>query len=211
MFSVFRRYGVIPFVKVETEEDAVSAAKALSDAGMPIMELVFRSFAHSKAIRRIRKEMPDFVIGVGNILNKDQLIRSADCGARFAFSPGADPETTQTAMKCKIIYSPGICTPSELQRALLNGAGDVQFFPAEASGGVPMLQSIIDPFLHLGVQVYAKGGITPDSMKDYLAFAPVAAVSAPWIVTPERVGNKDWRAITNSAMETMELVKQIRS
>lgn len=55
--------------------------------GLPIMELVFRSFAHSRAIRRIAKEMPDFIIGAGNILNKDQLVRAIDSSARFAFSP----------------------------------------------------------------------------------------------------------------------------
>ena len=75
MFSNLRDFGVVPFVKAETEEDALLTAQALVAGGLPIMELVFRSFAHSRAIRRIAKEMPDFIIGAGNILNKDQLVR----------------------------------------------------------------------------------------------------------------------------------------
>lgn len=48
MFSNLRDFGVVPFVKAETEEDALLTAQALVAGGLPIMELVFSSFAHSR-------------------------------------------------------------------------------------------------------------------------------------------------------------------
>ena len=86
MFSSIKKYGIVPLVKVETEEDAIAVAQALAQGGLPIMEIAFRSFAHCKAMRRISKEMPDFIVGAGNILNKDQLDRAVDASAKFAFS-----------------------------------------------------------------------------------------------------------------------------
>ena len=39
MFSNLRDSGVVPFVKAETEEDALLTAQALVAGGLPIMEL----------------------------------------------------------------------------------------------------------------------------------------------------------------------------
>ena len=185
MFSNLRDFGVVPFVKAETEEDALLTAQALVAGGLPIMELVFRSFAHSRAIRRIAKEMPDFIIGAGNILNKDQLVRAIDSSARFAFSPGTEPE-------------------------MISGITEFQFFPAEQSGGAEVLKAICEPFHHLGIEFFAKGGITLENMKSYLVRKEVVAVSAPWIASPELVAAKDWAQITKNAAEAVETVLAIR-
>ena len=40
MFSNLRDFGVVPFVKAETEEDALLTAQALVAGGLPIMELI---------------------------------------------------------------------------------------------------------------------------------------------------------------------------
>ena len=141
---------------------------ALVAGGLPIMELVFRSFAHSRAIRRIAKEMPDFIIGAGNILNKDQLVRAIDSSARFAFSPGTEPEMIKEASKRRIVFAPGVCTASNIQTAMLSGITEFQFFPAEQSGGAEVLKAICEPFHHLGIEFFAKGGITLENMKSYL-------------------------------------------
>ena len=174
------------------------------------MELVFRSFAHSRAIRRIAKEMPDFIIGAGNILNKDQLVRAIDSSARFAFSPGTEPEMIKEASKRRIVFAPGVCTASNIQTAMLSGITEFQFFPAEQSGGAEVLKAICEPFHHLGIEFFAKGGITLENMKSYLVRKEVVAVSAPWIASPELVAAKDWAQITKNAAEAVEAVLAIR-
>ncbi len=210
MFSNLRDFGVVPFVKAETEEDALLTAQALVAGGLPIMELVFRSFAHSRAIRRIAKEMPDFIIGAGNILNKDQLVRAIDSSARFAFSPGTEPEMIKEASKRRIVFAPGVCTASNIQMAMLSGITEFQFFPAEQSGGAEVLKAICEPFQHLGIEFFVKGGITLENMKSYLVRREVVAVSAPWIASPELIAAKDWERITRNAEEAASAVLAIR-
>ncbi len=211
MFSNLREFGVVPFVKAETEEEALLTARALQSGGLPVMELVFRTFAHSRAIRRIAREMPDFVIGVGNILNKDQLVRAVDSSARFAFSPGTEMEMVREACSLRIVFAPGVCTASNIQMAMLSGVTEFQFFPAEQSGGVEALAAIAEPFLHLGIEFFVKGGITPENMRGYLKHREVVAVSAPWIAPQELIEAKDWKRITENAAQAVEAVRSIRA
>jgi len=209
MFRDLRKFGVVPLVKVESEEDALSVAKALVAGGLPVMEICFRSFVHSKAIRAIAKELPDFLIGVGNILSKDQLLRAIDSHAKFAFSPGVEPATIAEANKRNIVYAPGVCCPTDILTALSSGSADLQFFPAEQSGGVEMLKAIMEPVQHLGVEFFAKGGITLEKAPVYLKIPHVAAVSAPWIASPEIVAAKDWQKVTENAKAAINMVKQL--
>ena len=210
MFRDLRKFGVIPLVKVDSEEDALAVAKALSAGGLPAMEITFRSFAHSKAIRAIAKELPDFLIGVGNILNKDQLLRAIESHAKFAFSPGVCHDTAAEANKKNIVYAPGVCSPTDILSALAAGSADFQFFPAEQAGGVTMLKAIMEPVQHLGVEFFAKGGLTPDKVEEYLKIPQVAAVSAPWVATPELISAKDWAKITDNAKAAIAIVKRLR-
>ncbi len=210
MFRDLRKFGVIPLVRVESEEDALAVAKALAAGGLPAMEINFRSFAHSKALRAISKEMPEFLAGAGNILSKDQLARAVDAHAKFAFSPGVCPETIAEANKLNIVYAPGVCSPTDILMALASGAADFQFFPAEQAGGVAMLRAIMEPVQHLGVEFFVKGGTTPEKTEDYLKIPQVAAVSAPWIATPELISAKDWAKITDNAKTATGIVKRVR-
>ena len=210
MFSNLRDFGVVPFVRVETEEEALLTAQALQSGGLPIMELVFCTFAHSRAIRRITREMPDFIVGAGNILNTDQLVRAMDSSARFAFSPGTEMEMVRKACSLRIVFAPGVCTASNIQMAMLSGVTEFQFFPAEQSGGVKTLAAIGEPFLHLGIEFFVKGGVTPENMRDYLMRKEVVAVSAPWIAPPELIAARDWKRITKNAVEAVGAVQAIR-
>lgn len=62
---------------------------------------------------------------------------------------------------------------------MLSGITEFQFFPAEQSGGAEVLKAICEPFHHLGIEFFAKGGITLENMKSYLVRKEVVAVSAP--------------------------------
>jgi 2-dehydro-3-deoxyphosphogluconate aldolase / (4S)-4-hydroxy-2-oxoglutarate aldolase len=210
MFRDLRKFGVVPLVKVDGEDDAVSVAGALSAGGLPVMEISFRSFGHSKAICAVAKELPDFIIGVGNILNKDQLLRVLDAHARFAFSPGVSVETITEANKRNIVYAPGVCTPTDILSALSAGSADFQFVPAKQSGGVERLKALLEPVQHLGVEFFIKSGLTPERVKGYLEIPQVAAVSASWVATPELITAKDWAKITENAASSPEFMGKLR-
>ena len=207
MLAILRQFKVIPLLQYKELDinDALKIAETLTDAGLPILEIIFRRFSDSKAIREIATRDPHFMIGAGNILSRDQLLRCLDARAKFALAPGACPETIKEAAHRNIVFAAGACNPTDIQTILLNGMVDFQFFPAEFFGGVETLKAIIEPFEHLSGDIVVRGGITPDKVKDYLRIPQVAAVGVDWIVTPEYIANKNWDAIRDAAKQAIDL------
>lgn len=203
MFASLRPFRIVPLLKVKSIEvdDAVKVAEVLIEAGLPVLEVMFRRFTDSKAIRAIATKYPDFWVGAGAIMNKDQLLRSIEARAKFTFAPGVNVDTIMEANKRRLMFAPGACTPTDIENILLRGSVDFQFFPAEQSGGVGKLEAIIEPFEHLPIDIFVKGGITLQNMNEYLKIPQVAAVSADWIATAENIEAKNWDKIRDLAIE----------
>ena len=51
--------GLVPVIAVNDADDAVPLCKALSDGGLPVAEITFRTAAAEEAIRRVHEAMPD--------------------------------------------------------------------------------------------------------------------------------------------------------
>ena len=97
-------------------------------------------------------------------------------------------------------------TPTEIDRALNLGWKHLKFFPAEPAGGVAMLQALIAPFAHTGVQFIPTGGITSAALADYLALPQVAAVGGSWMAGRKLVVEKAWPKITALTAEAMKII-----
>lgn len=74
---------------------------------------------------------PRLRIGVGNILNADQLEKARQVGAHFASSLGFTPNLIQTAQVYDFHYLPGVSTFSEAMQAVSLGAQYLKPFPAD--------------------------------------------------------------------------------
>ena len=56
--------------------------------------------------------------GVGTVLTVSQLEKVAELGADFAVAPGMNPSVVSHAAEIGIPFAPGICTPSDIERAV---------------------------------------------------------------------------------------------
>lgn len=207
MFKRFRELRAIPQVVIDDPDHGLRLAEALHKGGIDAMEVRYRSHSDSVVIKEIRKAFPDFWVGAGGILNKDLLLRGMDAHACFCLSPGVNAETIREAAKLEYQFAPGVCTPSDVENALLNGAVNLQYFPAKAAGGVETLLALIEPFDHLNVEFLPKGGITLDDASDYLRIEQVAAVSAAWIAPKDLIAGEKWETITDNARQTLSKLK----
>ena len=104
-----------------------------------------------------------------------------DAGAKFAVAPGFNPAVVSEARKFNFAFIPGVCTPSEIEQAMMLGCKTLKFFPAEAAGGVNMLKSLIAPYRHLGIRFMPTGGVKPENVESYLEIPEVAAVGGTWL------------------------------
>ena len=129
--AIFRSAVVIPVLTIERVQDAVPLARALVAGGVRVLEVTLRTPVAVEAARAMIAEVPDAVVGIGTILNGEDLDQARALGAKFGISPGATPELLQAAAASDLPFAPGIATASELMVALAAGFDLVKFFPAE--------------------------------------------------------------------------------
>lgn len=208
MFDNLRQYGVVPVVAVDTPDHGLRLCEALMEAGLPVAEITFRTDAAEATIKAAATRFPDIMLGAGTVLDVDQLKRAADAGARFAVAPGCNPVVVAASREMDFPFSPGVCTPSDVERALSYGVTDLKFFPAEAAGGIKMLKALIGPYGHRGLQFCPTGGINAQNMTEYLAIPQVAFVGGSWVAKKDRIAAGDWDGITATAREAVEIARR---
>lgn len=199
--EVLKSGPVIPVIVISDPDHAVPLARALMAGGIKVLEVTLRSDAALESIRRIKLEFPDALVGAGTVLSKQELHTVAEAGGSFALSPGLTPNLLAAAEQESIPLIPGVATASELMMALEAGLTALKFFPAQAAGGIQILQSLNGPFPQ--VSFCPTGGITSENYREYLALKNVACVGGSWLVPSEKIAQEDWPAITRLAQEAV--------
>lgn len=208
IFDELRAHGVVPVVAVPTVDAGLHLCEALLKGGLPVAEVTFRTAAGADTIAAARERFPELILGAGTVLTPDQVQRSVDAGARFAVAPGCNPTIIAAAQAAGLPFAPGICTPSDIERALELGCRFLKFFPAEASGGVEMLKNLIAPYRHMGVRFCPTGGIKTANLLSYLALPEVSFVGGTWVAAAKQIETGAWDEIAEIAREAVALVAQ---
>lgn len=196
--------GLVPVIKVEDAADAAPLCKALSDGGLPVAEITFRSDAAEEAIRRVHAELPEVILGAGTVLTKEQADRAIAAGAAYIVSPGINAEIVRHCQERGVPIVPGCANPSDIEIALSLGLKTVKFFPAEALGGLKLIKAMAAPYGN--VTFLPTGGINEQNLNEYLAFPKIVACGGSWMVPADAVAAKDWKRIetlTRSAVTAM--------
>lgn len=209
--EVYARIGrarIVPVIAIESPEQALPLADALLEGGLPVAEITFRTEAAAAVIETMVRERPEVLVGAGTVITLDNLRRAAGCGAKFGVAPGLNPEIVGEALKIGLPFSPGIMTPSDIERALSLGVKMLKFFPAGAAGGVNMLKSLAAPYAHAGVKFMPTGGVKPDNLRDYLAQKTVLAVGGTWIATKDDIAAGRWDTIRGNCREAVAIAAE---
>jgi 2-dehydro-3-deoxyphosphogluconate aldolase/(4S)-4-hydroxy-2-oxoglutarate aldolase len=205
LLALFRAARVVPVLTIERVEDAVPLARALVKGGVRALEVTLRTPDAVESARAIIAEVPDAIVGIGTILNADDLARAEALGAKFGISPGATPELLKAAAASNLPFAPGIATASELMTALAHGFDLVKFFPAEQSGGIKALRALAGPFPH--AKFCPTGGIGGANVSAWLSEPNVVAVGGSWLCPPAEIGSGNWVGITAICARSMKSLK----
>lgn len=202
--------GVLAVLMVDDANDAVPLAQALKAGGVDAVELTLRTDAAMEALKRIRAEVPEMLVGVGTILTPQQVNAVKEAGAAFGVAPGMNPRVVSEANRIGLPFSPGVCTPTDIELAIEQGCRVLKFFPSEPSGGLTYLRTIAAPFAHLGVKYVPLGGVNASNAEAYLKEPSVLALGGSWLGPKDLIKAKDWKGITDLAAAASAIVKRVR-
>lgn len=204
IFEKLHKIGIVPVVVIDSAEDAVPLAQALTEGGLPAAEVTFRTAAAKDAIKRIREACPDMTVGAGTVLSVSQAKDAAEAGAQFIVSPGLDVSVVTYCKEAGIPVLPGCANPSDIQRAIGLGLSEVKFFPAEQLGGLEMIKALSAPFGNM--RFMPTGGLNEKNIGEYLAEPSVIACGGSFMVKKELIaaGRFDKiKELTESAVRLM--------
>ena len=204
------RSGVVAVVTVENPEDAGPIARALLTGGVGAIELTFRTARAAEAIRRIRAEVPEILVGAGTLLNRAHVQAAIEVGALFGVAPGCNPSTIAAARECGLPFAPGVMTPTDMEIALEHGCRVLKYFPATNLAAPSALETMAAPFAHLGLRFIPLGGINLASLPQWLASPSVLGVGGSWLAPRDVIQRRDWTVIQANAEQAAAVVRARR-
>jgi 2-dehydro-3-deoxyphosphogluconate aldolase/(4S)-4-hydroxy-2-oxoglutarate aldolase len=184
---------VIPVLIVDDVAQARPLAEALVAGGLTVLEVTLRTPAALEVIAEMAR-VPGAIVGAGTVLNPADLKASIAAGAKFIVSPGLTDPLGRAAIDAGIPFLPGIANAGDIMRGLDLGLSRFKFFPAVASGGLPVLKALAAVFGAL--KFCPTGGISIATAPDWLAQPFIPCVGGSWIAGR---GDTDYAAIRDRA------------
>ena len=202
--------GVVPVIKLNhPERDAIPLAKALIAGGVPVAEVTFRAAGAATAIKAMRDNFPEMLVGAGTVLSTQQVDEAKAAGAQFVVTPGMDPDIVAYCQKIGMQFFLSCTAPTELHTAYKFGLNVVKFFPAEQSGGLAKIKAMSAPFSML--KFMPTGGISLKNLAEYIKNPVIAACGGSYMVTADLIDNGKWDEITDLCKQSVEIVKEARN
>jgi 2-dehydro-3-deoxyphosphogluconate aldolase/(4S)-4-hydroxy-2-oxoglutarate aldolase len=202
--------GVVPVVEIEDLGTALPLADTLARAGLPVLEVTFRTAAAREAVEFIAAQLPAVLVGAGTLLTPAMVRTAVNAGASFGVSPGVDRAVLAAAAAQGLPFIPGVLTPSDVMLCLQSGLRHLKFFPASAFGGIGALSALAGPFASAGVRFMPTGGVTEETAAEYLTSPSVFAVGGTWIAPRDDIAGRRWAGIRSRARAAHALQMGLR-
>lgn len=196
---------VVPVVVLERAQDALPLAQALLAGGIGVIEITLRTSAALEAIEAVARQLPQMCVGAGTLRDAAQAQSARNAGAQFGVSPGFRPALSRACRTMNLPLIPGVATASEIMAATEEGHRMLKFFPAEAAGGLGLLQAWASPFAD--VRFCPTGGLTLELARRYLDLPHVPVCGGSWLAPAEALLAGDWPRITLLARETLRVLR----
>jgi 2-dehydro-3-deoxyphosphogluconate aldolase/(4S)-4-hydroxy-2-oxoglutarate aldolase len=170
----------IPVVTFSSSNQVASVLEQLESAGVSCIEITLRTEAAWEAIEQCKKiANADFKVGVGTLVNAEQVERCKSLGVDFLVSPGASAVLIDSMKSSGIPYLPGVMTPSEIISALEQDCTFLKLFPYNLAGGMNALKTYASVFPQ--VKFCPTGGLNADNHQEVLALKNVISVGGSWL------------------------------
>ena len=200
--------GIIPAVRVTSEDDALFAAEAVFQGAIPIVEITMTVPGAIDVISHLVRELSNMVVGAGTVLDADTAHRCIQAGASFITSPGLDLSVVERAIKENVLVFPGALTPSEVMAAWKAGSDMVKVYPCGQVGGEHYIRALKSPFPQ--VPLIASGGVNQQTAGHFILAGAVAIGVGRELIPTEAIHRRQLDWVLELARRFTEMVKHAR-
>jgi len=210
MLKKLEARGIMAVLVIDHLEDTMPLIDALRNGGVTAIELALRTPCALEAAKMIKQNAPDILLGLGTVINKQQVADGLASGADFAVAPGCNPEIIDEARRLGLPFAPGVMTPSDIEIAVSHGCRVLKYFPAETAGSLKHLNSMVAPYKYLGLKFIPLGGCNLTNAAEYYKSPLISLIGGSWLAKSTLITNHKWDTITKNCKEIMKLIREIR-
>lgn len=196
ILSKIRTEKVIALIRAENSDGLLDCAKALADGGLTSIELTMTTPGAIRMLEKATSELPDFLFGLGTVLDAETARMGILAGARFIVTPALRPDVITLCQRYSVPIFSGALTPTEVVNAWEAGADAAKIFPAEFFGPA-YIKSLKGPLPH--VEMVPTGGVTAENVGEFIKAGAYATAAGSSLVEAKALKEKNWAAITAKA------------
>lgn len=201
--------GIVPVVRAASAEQAVLAAEAVAEGGIPVVEITMTVPGAIQVIARLVRTLGrQVMVGAGTVLDAESAAKCLDAGAEFLVSPGFDREMVQAAQRHEVLVMAGALTPTEVITARKAGADFVKIFPCGNIGGPSYIKALKTALPQ--IPMIPTGGVNLTTAADFLRAGAAALGVGSELVSRAALEAGDSAALTVAARRYAAIVRETR-
>jgi 2-dehydro-3-deoxyphosphogluconate aldolase/(4S)-4-hydroxy-2-oxoglutarate aldolase len=201
--------GVIAAVRERSTENALFAADAVVQGGIPVVEIALTVPQATMVISHLAKSVPGIVVGAGSVTNSDAARKCLDAGAQFLTSDGFHPAVVAFAAKQGMVMIPGALTPTEVISAWETNSDFVKVVPCAQLGGAAYIASLHVMFPN--IPLIASGGVDQQTASKMILAGAIGLGVGRELIPKEAVRLHQSARIGELARRFLDFVKSGRA
>jgi len=195
---------VVALIRADSSDGLLDCARALAEGGLTSIELTMTTPGAIRLLEEASRELPDFLFGLGTVLDAETARAGILAGAKFIVTPALLPDVITLCRRYSVPVFSGAFTPTEIINAWEAGADAAKIFPAEFFGP-NYIKSVKAPFPQ--VDMVPTGGVTAENVGEFLKAGATAVAAGSSLVKAADFKAKNWPAITANARAFVTAVK----
>src|ERR1035441_7148820 len=207
--ALIKKIGILPSVRVTSQDLANFAAETVYAAGIPIVEITLTVPGALEVVKDLARRFPDLAVGAGTVLDEEAARLCIEAGARFLTSPGFVPEVAAYANKVNVVVLPGALTPTEIIAAWKAGSDLVKIFPTGHIGGIQYVRALKVPLPQ--IPLIATGGVNQVNASDFILAGATAIGVGGELLPKEALHFRQTDRIHELAGRFLGLVRDARA
>ncbi|EIP99811.1 Entner-Doudoroff aldolase [Opitutaceae bacterium TAV1] len=196
ILTKIRNEKVIALIRADNPDGLLDCAKALAEGGLTSIELTMTTPGAIRMLEKATAALPDFLFGLGTVLDAETARAGILAGARFIVTPALRPEVITLCRRYSVPVFSGALTPTEVVNAWEAGADVAKIFPAEFFGPA-YIKSLKAPLPQ--VEMVPTGGVNENNLGDFIKAGAFATAAGSSLVQAQALKDKNWAAITAKA------------
>jgi 2-dehydro-3-deoxyphosphogluconate aldolase/(4S)-4-hydroxy-2-oxoglutarate aldolase len=199
---------VIALIRADNPSGLLDCARALAEGGLTSIELTMTTPGAIRLLEKATAEMPEFLFGLGTVLDAETARAGILAGARFIVTPALRPDVIKLCQRYSVPVFSGALTPTEVVSAWESGADAAKIFPAEFFGPA-YIKSLKAPLPQ--VEFVPTGGVTAENVGDFIRAGAFATAAGSSLVEAKAFKEKNWAAVTAKARVFVAAVAAVKA